>query len=158
MVLKARTRPSASTRPLGLAEIDAAGEFPHHQQIHPLDHLGPQGAGSDQGGDDLDGAQIGEQAQAGTQAQQAGFGPLGAGQVVEAGAADAGQQHRIGRRQASRVAAGRGSPAASIAAPPIGCSSKCSSKPWRALTASSSWRATAVISGPMPSPGSRVIR
>jgi hypothetical protein len=80
---------------LGGAEIHAAGELAHHQQIHPLDHLTLEGGGLDQRRDDLHRPQVGEQAQAGPQPQQAGFGALLAGQAVVAGGADGGQQHRI---------------------------------------------------------------
>ncbi len=60
--------------------------------------------------------------------------------------------------QASRVLAGNGSPVASIAEPPIGASLNSREKPWRVDTASRSCLATAVISGPMPSPGSKTTR
>ena len=60
--------------------------------------------------------------------------------------------------QASRVLAGKGSPVASMAEPPIGASLNSSVNPCRADTASRSCLATAVISGPMPSPGSKTTR
>ena len=82
--------------PLGGAEVNAAREFPHHQEIHPLDHLRFEGAGSGQCGDDLHGPQVGEQPQARPQAQQARFGSLLPGQAVVLGTADGGEQHRVG--------------------------------------------------------------
>ena len=57
------------------------------------------------------------------------------------------------RRQASSVACGKGSPAASIAAPPISAVSKRKSTPSASPAAWRTSMATAEISGPMPSPG-----
>src|SRR5690606_5409953 len=55
---------------------------------------------------------------------------------------------------ASRVDAGSGSPWRSMAMPPMSCSWKEKTWPWRAAMASSTGRVAETISGPMPSPGS----
>src|SRR5262245_8999702 len=57
-------------------------------------------------------------------------------------------------RQAASVSAGSGSPASSIAAPPKACSSTASSSGSTASTRT----ATAITSGPIPSPGRQTIR
>ena len=49
---------------LGLPEVDPAGEFPHHHQVHTLDHLRTQAAGTDERRNDLHRAQVGEQGHA----------------------------------------------------------------------------------------------
>ena len=56
------------------------------------------------------------------------------------------------------VLAGKGSPVASIAAPPMGCSLKLKLWPCRDAMTSRSLRAEFVTSGPIPSPGKSVIR
>ena len=81
---------------LGLTEVNPPGKFPHHHQVHLLDHLTLEAAGVDEGRNNLHRPQIGEQLHAGAQAQQAGFRPFLAREAVEAGAADGGQQHSIG--------------------------------------------------------------
>ena len=58
-------------------------------------------------------------------------------------------------RQASTVAAGRGSPVASMAAPPMRAGTKSNSWPNFLATASRTATPWATISGPMPSPGNR---
>ena len=57
--------------------------------------------------------------------------------------------------QASTVAAGRGSPVASMAAPPMRAGTKSNSWPNFLATASRTATPWATISGPMPSPGNR---
>ena len=59
--------------------------------------------------------------------------------------------------QASTVAAGRGSPVASMAAPPMRAGTKSNSWPNFLATASRTATPWATISGPMPSPGNRQI-
>ena len=93
---------------LGGSEVHAAGELAHHQQIHPLNHLGFEAAGAGQGGDDLHRPQIGKQTQASPQAQQPRFGPFLAGQAVVLRAADGGEQHRIGLPAGLQGAWGQG--------------------------------------------------
>ena len=47
---------------LGGAEVNAAGELPHHHQVNPLDHLALEAAGIDQGRNDFYWSQVGEEA------------------------------------------------------------------------------------------------
>jgi hypothetical protein len=61
-------------------------------------------------------------------------------------------------RHASRDSSGNGSPASSIAAPPINEGTKSISNPRRAVSASRTRRVAAVISGPIPSPGRSATR
>src|SRR5690606_21648985 len=61
-------------------------------------------------------------------------------------------------RQASSVASGSGSPNASIATPPAGCSSAWTRKSDPREISSTTRRASAVTSRPIPSPGSHATR
>ena len=81
---------------LGGAEVNAAGELPHHHQVNPLDHLALEAAGIDQGRNDFDRPQVGEEAKPCPEAEQARFGPLFARQAVVLGAANRSEQNRIG--------------------------------------------------------------
>ena len=83
--------------PLPLAEVDAAGQLPHHHQVNallrglPFQRTGVRHSGA-QGG----GAQIGIQAQILSDGQQGGLGPLLGGLVgAPLGAAHSAQQHRV---------------------------------------------------------------
>ena len=80
-----------------LAEVDAARELAHHQQVGALDALGAQRAALVQRRDGLDRPQVCEQPHPGAQRQQ---GLLGAGVVgvggVPLGTAHGSQQHGVG--------------------------------------------------------------
>ena len=79
------------------AEVDAAGEFPHHHQVDaPLGGLGFQGACVNHGGTQRGGAQVGIQPQILPDRQKGGLGPLLCGLVrAPPGAAHGAQQHRV---------------------------------------------------------------
>ena len=98
--LLARVDAGVRGRVLGpglLAEVDPAGQLAHDQQVGALDHLALERAGVIQRRDRLDRAQVGEQAEALAQPEQALLG-AGLGRVggVPFGAADGGQQDRVG--------------------------------------------------------------
>jgi len=57
----------------------------------------------------------------------------------------------------ARVSSGSGEPVSSMAMPPRSASSKVNVTSWRTPIAPRTLTASAVISGPMPSPGSRQI-
>ena len=83
-----------------LAEVDAAGELAHHQQVGALDPLALERAGVQQRGARPHRAQVGEQAQPLAQAEQPLLGPR-RGRVlrhrgVPLGPAHRGQQHGVG--------------------------------------------------------------
>ena len=138
-----------------VAEVDAAGELAHHEQVGALDPLALERAGVEQRRAGPHRAQVGEQAEPLAQAEQA---LLGARRVGVGGvplrAADGGEQHGVGaaagvehlvgerpcrarrsrrRRQAARRARSR-------------------------RAAASTRAAAAMISGPIPSPGRVTMR
>ena len=80
-----------------VAEVDAAGELAHDQQVGALDPLAPQRAGVEQRLAGPHRAQVGEQAQALAQAQQPLLGPrrVGVG-GLPLRAADRAEQDRVG--------------------------------------------------------------
>ena len=82
--------------PLGGAEVNAAGELPHHHQVNALDDLALEAAGIDKGRNDFDRSQVGEQAKPCPEAEQPRFGALLPRQAVVLGAANRGEQNRIG--------------------------------------------------------------
>ena len=138
-----------------VAEVDAAGQLAHHEQVGALDPLALERARVEQRRAGPHRAQVGEQAEPLAQAEQALLGarlrrvggvPLGAadgGEQHGVGAA-AGVEHLVGQRGAVRVDRGAAERAARRAR----------SRPARASTRS----AAAMISGPMPSPGRVTIR
>ena len=133
-----------------LAEVDAAGELAHDQQVGPLDALAPQRRGVVQRRQRLDRAQVRVQPEALAQAEQALLGPrLVAGRSCPTSARrrpPAAPRRRAGRRPAPRRSArrrARRSRRRRTGAP--------RTRSRRALRSSSS--VGAMISGPMPSPG-----
>ena len=82
---------------LGLAEIDAAGQLAHDQDVEALDELALQrgGVGERRIADGR--AQVGEQAEILAQPQQAGLGAHVVGDLVPLRAADGAEQHGVGR-------------------------------------------------------------
>ena len=82
---------------LMLAEVDAADELSDDDEVDALGNdLGLQGRSVGQLGPDLGGAVVGVDAHARSQAEEALFGSLGAGNVVPLGAAHGAQQHGVG--------------------------------------------------------------
>ena len=81
---------------LRLAEIDAAGEFAHDDDVEALDDLALQGRGVGEGRIADRRAQVGEEAEILAQAQQPGLGPRGIGHVRPFRAADGAEQDRVG--------------------------------------------------------------
>ena len=81
---------------LVLAEVHAADQLAHHDEVNALGHDGGlQGAGVGQLGPQLGGAVVGVQAHAGAQVQQAAFRALGALHAFPFGAAHGAQQHTV---------------------------------------------------------------
>ena len=115
-----------------LPEVGAAGELAHHHQVDAAHHLGAQRGALDQARVHAHRAQVGEHPQRGAQPEQPGLAALVAAEVVPLRPADGAEQHgvgRPGRRRASPPAAA--CPSASMAAPPMRCSSTASSMPAR---------------------------
>ena len=81
---------------LGLAEIDAAGQLAHDQDVEAFDDLALQRRGVGERGIADGRAQVGVEAEVFAQPQQAGFGARVIGHGVPFGAADGGQHHRVG--------------------------------------------------------------
>ena len=79
-----------------LAEVDAAGEFAHDEDVQPLHPFGFQRGAVNQRVHDLRRTQVGKQPQIGADSEQAGLRALCARQVVPFRPANAGEQHRIG--------------------------------------------------------------
>jgi hypothetical protein len=80
-----------------VAEVDAARELAHHQQVGAFDDLSPQRAGVVERRQRAHGPQVRVQAQALAQAEQALLGPWRIGiRGVPLRAADRGQQDRVG--------------------------------------------------------------
>ena len=79
-----------------VAEVDAAGQFAHDQQVGAGDALFAQRAAAVERGNRLDRAQVGEQVEALANAQQALLGArvVGVG-AVPLRAADGGEQHCV---------------------------------------------------------------
>ncbi len=146
-------------RALLATEVDAAGQFAHDHDVDVADHLGPERRGVEH--------------RRRACAPGAGW---RTGRACGAGRADPapGARARRGRttaarrrrraaprrssRQASIVRGGSGEPVASMAAPPISASVNSNSCSNRVATACSTRTASAVTSGPMPSPPSTAIR
>ena len=94
---------------LVLAEVDAADELTHDDEVDALGHdLGLEGAGRGQLGPDLGRAVVGVQAHAGAQAQQALFRALLPGQALPFGAAHGTQQHAVGGQALVQLVLGQG--------------------------------------------------
>ena len=98
-----------------VAEVDAAGQLAHDEQVGALDALAPQRARVVERGQRADGTQVRVQAQALAQAEQPLLGPRRGGiGGVPLRPADGGQQHRVGpaarrerRRRSARCRARR---------------------------------------------------
>jgi len=83
---------------LVLAEVDAADELTHDDEVDALGHdLGLEGAGRGQLGPDLGRAVVGVEAHAGAETEQSLFGALLTGQTLPLGAADCAQKDAVGR-------------------------------------------------------------
>ena len=83
--------------PGGLAEIDAARQFAHDDEIKALGgDVGTQQARAGKFGEQGRGTQVGEQAEGLTDAEQATFGTDGGIDGVPLGAAHRAEEHRIG--------------------------------------------------------------
>ena len=149
---------TSAARGLGarlLAEVDAAGELAHDEQVGALDPLAAQRRGVVERGQRLDGAQVGVQAEPLAQPEQP---LLGARRVRGRSCPTSGRRprraarrRRCGRRRAPRRSArcrARRSRRRRRA-----CSSNSKSP-----TARSSSSVGAMISGPIPSPGSVTMR
>ena len=139
-----------------LAEVEPAGELAHHQQVGALDALAAQGARVVERRPGAHRAQVGVQAEAGR-----------AGPAAPArGAACRGRwcptwgrpprraAPRPRPRQASSTSSVSAVPWASIEMPPIRCSCQPIVSSWSGAIASTTRRASATTSGPIPSPGS----
>ena len=114
-----RRRRPPRRRSVALAEVQASGELAHDHKVDALDDLGLK-RGSACSIEDLHGAQVGVQAQALADAQKARLGARAAGSVVSHfGPPTAANSTASAAFAASSVAAGSGSPTASMAAPPI---------------------------------------
>ena len=139
-----------------LAEVDAAGQLAHHQQVGALDALAPQRAGVVERRPGAHRPQVGVEAEARAQPQQ----PLlrarlgGVGRVPPRAARRRPSRTASEPAQASSTSSVRAVPWASIDAPPTRCSCQATARPWSGATASTVSRATATTSGPIPSPGS----
>ena len=82
---------------LRTAEVDAAREFAHADEIRAADHLRPERRTVGQGVEQRHGAQVGEQPQRLAHPQQPLLGPhLRRGVVVVFGVADGAEQHGVG--------------------------------------------------------------
>ena len=81
--------------PLGLPEVDAAGQFPDHHQVGPFHHLGLESGSLRQGREQLHRPQVGEQAQLPAQGEQRPLGTDGIVQSVPLGSAHGAQDHRV---------------------------------------------------------------
>ena len=79
-----------------LAEVDAAGEFAHDQDIQPAHEFGFERGTFNEGVQYPCRTQVGKQAEIGTDGEQSGFRALRTRQVVPFWPADAGEQHGIG--------------------------------------------------------------
>ena len=94
---------------LVLAEVGAADQLTHHQEVDALLHdFGAQGAGVLQLGDHLGGAQVGVQLHAGTQGQQALLGTDGGIDGIPLGAADGRQQSAVAGQAGGKAALRQG--------------------------------------------------
>ena len=83
---------------LVLAEVDAADELTHDDEVDALCHdLGLEGAGRGQLGPDLGRAVVGVEAHAGAETEQSLFGALLTGQTLPLWAADCAQKDAVGR-------------------------------------------------------------
>ena len=79
-----------------LAEVDAAGEFAHDEDVQPAYEFGFERGTLDEGVQYPCWSQVGKQAEVGTDGEQSGFRALRTRQVVPFRPADAGEQHGIG--------------------------------------------------------------
>ena len=87
-----------------LAEVQAAGEFPHDQDVGAAHDVVLQRRGLDQALVAVDRPQVGVHVQRLAQAEQAFLGPLGRRQVIEFGQAHRAQQRGVGiQSQAARL-------------------------------------------------------
>jgi hypothetical protein len=132
-----------------LAEVDVAGQLAHDQDVQPGHDLRLQGRGIGQFRIQDRRAQVGKEPELLADAQQAALRPLLARIVVPLRTADGAEQHGIGRLRQLLGRVGIGLPVASTAQPP----SRASSISILRSSALSTRTASAMISGPMPSPG-----
>ena len=139
-----------------VAEVDAAGELAHHQQVGALDALALQRAGVEQRGARPHGPQVREQARApcgGPSRPCSGRGASGS-VVSHFGPPTAASSTASAPRQASRTS--------SVSAAAVGVDRRAAHEPLVELEVADRARAApcaaAMISGPMPSPGSRTMR
>ncbi len=91
---------------LRLAEIDAAGQFAHDQDVEAFDHLLLQRGGRGERRIADGGTQIGEQLQILAQPQQPGLGPHLVGHRIPFRPADRAEQHRVGGQRLGHVGFG----------------------------------------------------
>ena len=79
----------------GFAEINTAGQFPHHHNVYPFHHISLEGGGFNELGQNLGGAQIGKQPQTRSQPQQPPLRANLTGQGIPLIAPDRRQHNRI---------------------------------------------------------------
>ena len=160
MVSTARSPPSMATVCLGLAEVEAAGEFAHDEHVEAVgNRFRLDRRGVEQAGVAFRGAQIGVEAEVFAQRQKRGAFRL---LVGRAGSPISGRRWSRRKWPARRgspaaCAAGSASPNWSMAAPPTAYSFASILKPKRFAAASRTSRPTAMTSGPMPSPARTAI-
>ena len=148
--------PGHDRLPARLAEVEAAGELAHDQQVDA--RRPPRAAASRRStsaGNTCAGRRFANRPSSLRMPQQAALGARVDGHRVPLRPADGAEQHRARRRARARARASvSGVPCASIAAPPISrlleARARC---PAARAAASSTRRASRVTSGPMPSPG-----
>ena len=90
----AAAKPTLLAAPPRLAEVDAAGQLAHDEQVDALDDLAPQRRGIGEPGDDGRGPQVREEAEILADAQQPLLGAHVDGERVPLRPADRAEQHR----------------------------------------------------------------
>ena len=92
----------------GFAEINAAGQFAHDEDIEAVNKFALEGRGFGKRRIADGGAQIGKEAQILAQAQEACFGAVDIGDLVPAGAAHGAKENRIGSLRFFHILFGNG--------------------------------------------------